>query len=488
MSKRSASSSFGEDNVDVKKLKLDVPTGENSSEPASPVEASPRAIATSDIDSHRTETSADPETQVSADDKTLKPRTKQPAGEGFHPWKSGAPVKVPAALPHWGVIPRTGGVRPSKTLEDQLPARKSDAAIFPALWDDRKGDVRLRRGARFMNGYDQAQHMWLPLMDLRPIGGKNQKPKRRAVIFEYLHGMPDDWNDTTSLNDMNKALQGAIKSHAHEAPWSQVERDCLAHICAEHPEKCIWYIAEQFNDIAHPVTPEELEDDQYPKGRSIESIRHEYLVHKLYYEKGYAPTQEDKTNLPIIQCQAVWLADKKVAEAAAKADAKAAKAAAKVAAKKEKAAVKAATKKMSDTNNVKKPKRSPKSKYLKTEEDMATSTDATSQLLEETEAAEIAKTPRALGSAPEANQQPIIPIHTTSEPLVDDIFLKAPIETVSTISEARTEPAPSIEAASPESVSGTTKTVAKSAFRVKAARSILIDEDYDVSDENEGLL
>lgn len=300
MSKRSASSSFGEDNVDVKKLKLDVPTGEKSSEPASPVETSPRAVATSDIDSPRTETSADPETQVSADDKTQKPRTKQPAGEGFHPWKSGAPVKIPAVLPHWGVIPRTGGVRPSKTLEDQLPARKSDGAIFPALWDDRKGDVRLRRGARFMNGYDQAQHMWLPLMDLRPIGGKNQKPKRRAVILEYLHGMPDDWSNTTSLNDMNKALQGAIKSHANEAPWSQVERDHLAHICANHPEECIWYIAEQFNDIAHPVTPEELEDNQYPKGRFIESIRHEYLIHKLYYEKGYAPTQEDKTNLPII--------------------------------------------------------------------------------------------------------------------------------------------------------------------------------------------
>ena len=216
MSKRSVSPSFIEDNIDVKKPRLDDPTGENSSEPAGPVETSPQAIAVSDIDSPRTETSADPETQVPADDKTQRPRAKQPAGEGFHPWKSGAPVKIPAVLPHWGVIPRTGGIRPSKTLEDQPPARTSDGAIFPALWDDRKGDVRLRRGAQFMNGYDQAQHMWLPLMDLRPIGGKNQKPKRRAVILEYLHGMPDDWSNTTSLNDMNKALQGAIKSHAHE--------------------------------------------------------------------------------------------------------------------------------------------------------------------------------------------------------------------------------------------------------------------------------
>lgn len=149
---------------------------------------------------------------------------------------------------------------------------------------------------------------------------------------------------------------------------------------------------------------------------------------------------------------------------------------------------------MSDTDSVKKPKRSPKSKYLKTDEELATSTDATSQLLEETEAAEAAKKPRALEHAPEADQQPLIPIDTTSEPLTDDISLintnvaEPTAETVSTISKARTEPAPSIEAASPESGSGATKTVEKRTLCVKAARSIQIDEDYDVSDENEGLL
>ncbi|UPX15661.1 uncharacterized protein EKO05_0006102 [Ascochyta rabiei] len=227
--------------------------------------------------------------------KTEKTKTKRKAGDGFTPWKPEA-VDIPATVqPHWGIVPRPGGYRPS---EIQPPAKDTNAAVHPALWEDRKGAVRVKRGSRYINGYDQAIHMWLPLMDMRPISRKNQAPKRQPVIYYYNHGMPTDWNDVGAINDLNKALQEAIKAKSNKEPsFTAAERTALAKLFAEDKKASIWDIAEQFNDQVHPIT--EAEKEQYPKGRFTESIRHEYLMYKSTYDKGEAPTDATKKDIEL---------------------------------------------------------------------------------------------------------------------------------------------------------------------------------------------
>ncbi|KAF9700359.1 hypothetical protein EKO04_001697 [Ascochyta lentis] len=228
--------------------------------------------------------------------KTKKSETKRKAGEGFTPWKpKPAFVDVPDVQPHWGIVPRSGGYRPS---ESQPSARESDAAVRPPLWENRKGAVRIKRGSRWIGNYDQAYHMWLPLMDMRPISRNNQAPKRKPVGYYYEHGMPTNWNDVGPINDLNKALQEAIKSKSNKEPsFTQIERTALANICAENEEASIWDIAEKFNDQVHPVN--KSEEGQYPKGRFIESICHEYLMYKSTYDKGVVPTDATEKEIPL---------------------------------------------------------------------------------------------------------------------------------------------------------------------------------------------
>lgn len=195
-------------------------------------------------------------------DKKANNQPKHQGRVGFVPW---APkpslVNLPKLQPHWGVIPRPGGYeRPSQI---QPSARDSDGSVRPALWEDRKGDVRVKRGSRIIDGYDQAYHMWLPLMDLRPASVKNQNPRRTVVGYYYPRGMPEDWNDMNALNDLNKALQAAIRANSNkEPPFSTAEREILAKIFAEDPNISLLDAAELFNQRAHPVVGSERVDTQ----------------------------------------------------------------------------------------------------------------------------------------------------------------------------------------------------------------------------------
>lgn len=233
--------------------------------------------------------------QSDAGSKTKKNTTKRKAGDGFAEWTPPQVANpIPAVKAHWGIVPRLGGYRPS---EPQPSARDSNGAVVPALWEDRKGAVRLKRGSRFIEGYDQTEHMWLPLMDMRPISRKNQVPKRKPIGYYYEHGIPIDWNNTAAINDLNKALQEAIKAKSNkEAPFTRIERVALAEILAKTPEASMWDVAEQFNTKVHPAV-EEM--GQYPTGRFTESICHEYRMYKSTYDKGEAPTDDTEKDIEL---------------------------------------------------------------------------------------------------------------------------------------------------------------------------------------------
>lgn len=358
-------------------------------------------------------------TKPAATKTTPKTQPKRKAGEGFIAWTPPRALEpLPELQPHWGIIPRRGGYeRPSMP---QPPARDSDGSIRPPLWEDRKGAARVKRGSRIVDGYDQADHLWLALMDVRPVSAKNQQPRRKVIGYWYPHGMPEDWNDATVLNDANKALQEAIKANSNkEAPYSPAERQILASIFAEDPEISLLDAAELFNERAHPVTGSE--EGSYPTGRFTESIQHEFRTYQSVYVKGEVPTASTPKESALNEHYQIWKAEqeqakidasnaKKDAKAAAKAEKQAAKEAkAKATAEKKEAREKAKAekdtskktkkpraqkgeKKMSETAGVTKKKRADKQPYSSkipfTLEEMLAHADATALMQEAAEEAE----------------------------------------------------------------------------------------------------
>jgi hypothetical protein len=437
MSKRSASPSppLSPEAVAVKKQKMESGSVETyAPSPASPATNS-APVESPEVDSNETDlpeaesteaglpeadSSEMNETKAQATKTTPKTQKKRKAGEGFIAWTPPrAREPLPELQPHWGIVPRRGGYeRPS---EPQPPARDSDGGVRPPLWEDRKGAVRVKRGSRIVDGYDQADHLWLPLMDVRPVSAKNQTPRRKVIGYWYPHGMPADWNDATVLNDANKALQEAIKSNSNkEAPFNPAERQTLASIFAEHPDISLLDAAELFNERAHPVTGSE--EGSYPTGRFTESIQHEFRSYQSVYLRGEVPTASTLRESALDDHYQIWKAEqeqaktdaataKKDAKAAAKAEKQAAKEAkAKAAAEKKEArekakaektagkktkkpAAKKGEKKMSDTAGVtKKKKRADEQPYSSkipfTLEEMMARAEATGQIIEERAAAE----------------------------------------------------------------------------------------------------
>ena len=195
-------------------------------------------------------------------------------------------------------------------------------------------------------------------MDMRAISKKNEAPKRTPVAYYYEHGMPVDWNNTGPVNDLNKALQEAVKAKSNkETQYTPIERQILAGLFAQNPDASIWDIAEQFNHQAHPLNG--TEDGQYPKGRFTESICHEYCIYKSTYDNGNAPTDATEKE---VELEKLWAAKKAASQKP------------KTAPKKDKVPKKP---KMSDTAGVTRKKRAPKKSDKKQNiENMAAATDA----------------------------------------------------------------------------------------------------------------
>lgn len=264
-------------------------------------------------------------------------KQKSKASEGFRPWRPVvADIPIPPCEGHWGIIPRPDGYWPEVY---QPPACLSNGAVEPPLWEDRKGGVRVKRGDRFMKDYDQAYHLWIPLMNLRPRLA-DQQPKREPIAYQCYHGMPD-WNDSKALTVVNKGIQNAIKNNSNkEAPYSPEEREILSAIFCEQPYISLLEAAKIFNHRAHPLENGVNKKGVYPIGRFTESIQHEYRIYQSAYKQGRAPTTvakngvpATKKDIPLEDVFITWTAEKKIAEKAEKDAEKAAAKAAKQAEK-----------------------------------------------------------------------------------------------------------------------------------------------------------
>lgn len=407
MSKRSAPSSPAEEHHKAKKMRSESPADALYEHLHNSAQAQPMDDIDVETDIRlddmmpKVETAPAPGLKEATEVKETKKKAKRKAGQGFEPWTPPqAEEPIPDVQEHWGIVPRPGGPRPS---EPQPSARTSNGAIVPSLWEDRKGAVRVKRGSRMLNEYDQADNMYLRLMDVRPVSNKNQQPRRVATGYYYQHGMPVDWKDASSLNDLNKALQEAIKAKSYkDVPFNTTERGILADIFAKNPDISLWDAAEQFNNQAHPIAGSE--EGIYPTGRFIESIKHEFSMYKASYLDDEAPTDETEKDVPLEKAYKTWKAEQAKAKTAVKGASKKGSSG-KKAVKKAPLAKSSETAGVAKKRNTKKPAKSPqatsdktieaagkstkrKSKILRSDEEMAARADATYAEIMEKEAAE----------------------------------------------------------------------------------------------------
>ncbi|KAF1911458.1 hypothetical protein BDU57DRAFT_524595 [Ampelomyces quisqualis] len=232
--------------------------------------------------------------------KVVVKKTKAPpVKEVFNLWKP--EITLPASNDFWGVKPKTGDARPHA---NQPAARDSNAAVHPPLWEDR--GFRFKRGSRYVKYFgpikpegaddgpdlDQEDLLVLKLMDMRPKNKRDQAPRRIPTFYAFEAGKPKDWNNMQAIKALNDRRGQAIDRITVDAPWSQLEREYLAQLLVEHPMASIWELTELHND--HFMGKEFTETTgfahaQLSLGRTVESVRHEYMSFKPVYDGGEAP-------------------------------------------------------------------------------------------------------------------------------------------------------------------------------------------------------
>ncbi|KAH7093365.1 hypothetical protein FB567DRAFT_434421, partial [Paraphoma chrysanthemicola] len=218
----------------------------------------------------------------------------------FEPWKP--TVTLPPRSAFWGIKPRTGDPRPHP---DQPPARESNGATNPPMWEDRK--FRFVRGQRHVKYFgpieppnveslpdlDQEDLLVVQLIDMRDGGKKNPGPRRLPTFYFYEHGKPKDWASGQAVKALNDRRQQAIDRNTLDDPWSAVEKTYLASLLAEYPDASIWELTERHNDRFMGVDfvgATAFEFSDLSIGRTVESVRHEYVTFKAMYDNGEAPT------------------------------------------------------------------------------------------------------------------------------------------------------------------------------------------------------
>jgi hypothetical protein len=243
--------------------------------------------------------------------KKVQPR--QPIKTLFTPWKDDEiNIELPEVHDSWGRIPMPDGEPQARP--DLPSARASNAQTIPPLWEDRK--YRFKPG-RYHKSFgpldevtdenapdlDQEDNLIIKLMDMRPVSKKNPAPKRNATFYVYENGKPKDWENAQALKALNDRRREAIWRITQDAPWTDLEREYLARLCSDYPDASILEYAERFNyrfkgDFKEATA---FRFHHVHEGRTLESIRHEYLTWKPLYDAGKVPDPKrlegDKTDM-----------------------------------------------------------------------------------------------------------------------------------------------------------------------------------------------
>ncbi|KAJ4359683.1 uncharacterized protein N0V89_000239 [Didymosphaeria variabile] len=233
-------------------------------------------------------------------------QNNQTLASRFNPWKPvprGEPFREPPFDDAWLRILSTGTDNrgnefPLPDLSDQPPARTSNGQIVPSLWEDR--GITFQKGRYIKdaddNRIDQDEYLVLKLIDMRPKSKEDPTPRRQPTYWGNKNGIPKDWDDTYMIKQLNGSHRDNIRTICNEPTWSQGEADFIASRFTDDEDISIKELAYQFNNrFMQDQIPykETFPWDEVHKGRTTESIRGEYLLHKQQYDRGEAPKKSE---------------------------------------------------------------------------------------------------------------------------------------------------------------------------------------------------
>tara|TARA_R110002003_G_scaffold284_1_gene18265 strand:- start:5605 stop:7551 length:1947 start_codon:yes stop_codon:yes gene_type:complete len=256
-----------------------------------------------DAPTETSENGKDKEGDIVMAEVESKPKaTKNPPVKScFEPWKPN--ITIPPKSDFWGIKPKTGDLRPHP---DQPSARESNGATNPPMWEDRK--FRFKRGSRNVKYFgpieppnsqalpdlDQEDLLAVQLIDMRIVGKKNPVPRRQPIVYFYEHGKPKDWDNMQAIKALNDRRGQSIDRITLDDPWTPTERQYLAALLVEFPDASIWELTERHNDrfMGQDFAPSTAFGfSELSQGRTVESVRHEYVTYKASYDNGEAPSR-----------------------------------------------------------------------------------------------------------------------------------------------------------------------------------------------------
>ncbi|KAH9882262.1 hypothetical protein J1614_001434 [Plenodomus biglobosus] len=251
-----------------------------------------------------------------------------PVAETFEAWIPPQP-DIPEPSPYWGIKPImrrvNEGDEDSPLVPDPLPhpdqpaARTSNGATNPPMWEDL--GARFQRGSRYVKytsttapdnadnlpqTIDQEDLLQIKLIDMRPKSAKDRTPRRVPVTYHYgddqkdgngargrLGRKPKDWANKQAVKCINDRRAQAIGRITMDNAWTPQEREYLTALFAEFPNASIWEIAARHNtrfvgDFVGATGG--LNGSYLSTGRTVESVRNQYLMHKPAYDRGEAPS------------------------------------------------------------------------------------------------------------------------------------------------------------------------------------------------------
>ncbi|KAF2844817.1 hypothetical protein T440DRAFT_502849 [Plenodomus tracheiphilus IPT5] len=249
-----------------------------------------------------------------------------PVADTFEPWTPPQPT-IPAPSPYWGIKPIMKRLNEndenSPEVADPLPhpsqpsARTSNAATNPPLWEDL--GARFQRGSRYVKHLsttapanaaslpatiDQEAHLQIKLIDMRPTSKKDSTPRRTPITYHYgddqkdtsgtkgnLRRRPKDWSNKQAVKCLNDRRAQAIGRICMDNSWSEQEREYLAHLFRDFPSASIWEVTARYNSrfLGDYIGATGGVDGYQSTGRTVESVRAQYLAHKPAYDCGKAP-------------------------------------------------------------------------------------------------------------------------------------------------------------------------------------------------------